>query len=111
MTISIWRYSHLALAISSFVFIFLASITGIILAFEPISDKIQPYQIADVSTLSLAETAAVFKTVYPEVINFQVDANNFVTASVITIEGKSLNGYFNPKTAEFLANKNEPSKF
>jgi sulfite reductase (NADPH) flavoprotein alpha-component len=39
MTISIWRYSHLALAISAALFILIASITGIILAFEPISEK------------------------------------------------------------------------
>ncbi|MCX7551172.1 PepSY domain-containing protein [Xanthomarina sp. F2636L] len=111
MTISIWRYSHLALAVSSFVFILLASVTGIILAFEPVSDKLQPYHVADLNTLSLAETVTVFKDNYPEVIELQVDANNFVFASVITKEGKSLNGYFNPETAQFLANKKEPSKF
>lgn len=111
MTISIWRYSHLALAVSSFVFILLASITGIILAFEPISDKLQPYQVADLNTLSLSETVSIFKDNYPEVIEIQIDANHFVFASVITEDGKSLNGYFNPKTAQFLANKKEPSKF
>ena len=111
MTISIWRYSHLALAVSSFVFILLASITGIILAFEPISDKLQPYQVADLNTLSLSETVSIFKDNYPEVIEIQIDANHFVFASVITEDGKSLNGYFNPKTAQFLANRKEPSKF
>ena len=44
MTISIWRYSHLALAVSSFLFLALASVTGIILSFQPISEKIQPYR-------------------------------------------------------------------
>ncbi|MCB0434087.1 MAG: hypothetical protein KDD18_14235, partial [Mangrovimonas sp.] len=44
ITISIWRYSHLALAVSSFVFIILASLTGIILAFQPISEQIKPYK-------------------------------------------------------------------
>ena len=111
MTISIWRYSHLALAVSSFVFIFLASITGIILAFEPISEQIQPYKSDDFHNISLAETLDIAKKTYPEVISIEVDANNFVIASVITNDGDALNGYINPKTAEFLGNKIEKSSF
>lgn len=111
MTISIWRYSHLALAISSFVFILLASVTGIILAFEPISEQIQPYKAKDFNDVTLAETLQSLKSKYPEVIHLEVDANDFVSASVITKEGESLNGYFNPRTAEYLGKKIEPSKF
>ncbi|ADV49218.1 flavodoxin/nitric oxide synthase [Cellulophaga algicola DSM 14237] len=111
MTISIWRYSHLTLAISSFVFILLASVTGIILAFEPILEQIQPYKMADLDTLSLSETITVFKDTYPEVIALEVDANEFVLASVITEEGESLSGYFNPQTAVFLGEKPEASTF
>ncbi len=111
MTISIWRYSHLVLAVSSFVFIFLASVTGIILAFEPISEQIQPYKVDGFADVTLAETLQSFKSKYPEVISLEVDSNEFVSASVITDEGESLDGYFNPKTAEYLGTKMEPSKF
>lgn len=111
MTISIWRYSHLALAVSSFVFIFLASVTGIILAFQPISEQIQPYKVDGFNHVTLAETLQAFKTHYPEVIALEVDSNDFVSASVITENGESLDGYFNPKTAEYLGSKIEPSKF
>lgn len=111
MTISIWRYSHLVLAVSSFVFILLASITGAILAFEPISEQIQPYNTVDLRKVSLAESIAVFKSAYPEVIEITVDANDFVLASVISEDGDALDGYFNPVTAEFLGNKIEPSAF
>ena len=111
MTISIWRYSHLTLAVSSFVFILLASVTGIILAFEPISEQIQPYKINGFAKVSLAETITAFKSTYPEVIELEVDVNDFVLGSVITDKGESLSGYFNPKTAQFLGNKSEPSKF
>ncbi|QWX83905.1 PepSY domain-containing protein [Cellulophaga sp. HaHaR_3_176] len=111
MTISIWRYSHLTLAISSFIFILLASVTGIILAFEPILEQAQPYKMADLDEVSLCETVTAFKGTYPEVIELEVDANEFVLASVITEEGESLSGYFNPKTAVFLREKSEPSKF
>ncbi|MGB1312109.1 MAG: hypothetical protein ACPG54_00615 [Bizionia paragorgiae] len=61
MTISIWRYSHLALAVSSFVFVFLASVTGIVLAFQPISEQLQPFKSEGFDTASLAETLSVFK--------------------------------------------------
>ncbi len=110
MTISIWRYGHLALAVSSFVFILLASVTGIILAFEPISEQIQPYKSNDFESVYIAETITIFKNTYPEIISLEVDENDFVFASVFTNEGESLEGYFNPTTAQFLGEKSEPSE-
>ncbi|WP_066222491.1 PepSY domain-containing protein [Formosa haliotis] len=100
MTISIWRYSHLALAVSSFVFIVLASVTGVILAFEPISNQIQPYKVDDFNTVTLAETIQHLKTNYVEILNVDIDENDFVSASVITDAGDSETFYINPKTGE-----------
>lgn len=111
MTISIWRYSHLALAVSSFVFICLAPVTGIILAFQPISEQIRPYKVDCFNQITLAESLEAFKSQYPEVISLEVDSNDFVLASVLTEEGEALEGYFNPKTAEYLGKKIETSKF
>lgn len=111
MTISIWRYSHLALAISSFAFIFMASVTGIILAFQPISEQIQPYKANGFNQLTLAETLQTFASHYPEVISLEVDANDFVIASVFTNEGDALEGYFNPGTGAYLGKKIETSNF
>ena len=111
MTISIWRYSHLALAITASVFILLASVTGIILAFQPISEQLQPYKVEDLKTISLDQTVNTFKQTYPEILQIEVDANQFVSASVITKDGKNLDGYFNPKTANYLGENIQPSKF
>ncbi|MCX2681857.1 PepSY domain-containing protein [Galbibacter sp. EGI 63066] len=111
MTISIWRYSHLALAVSSFVFIVLAAVTGVILAFEPISNRIKPYKVDGLDKISLAETTQAFQEKYPEVLEMEIDANDFFIASVFTEEGDNLNGYFNPETGEFLGEKAEPSRF
>ncbi|KJD36922.1 FAD-binding oxidoreductase [Tamlana sedimentorum] len=111
MTISIWRYSHLALAVSSFVFIILASVTGIILGFQPISEQLQPYNTENLNNITVAETIAIFKATYPEIIDIKVDDNNFVIASVFTEDGDNLEGYFNPKTAQFLGEEIKPSKF
>ena len=109
MTLSIWRYSHLTLALASFVFVFLATITGIVLAFQPISEQLQSYKIEDLDQLDLDQTVATFKRQYPEIITITVDANQFVSASVITTNGNALNGYFNPKNAAFLGEKPEVS--
>jgi sulfite reductase (NADPH) flavoprotein alpha-component len=111
MILSIWRYSHLTLAITSFVFVFLATITGIVLAFQPISEQMQPFKIESVNQLDVDQAITTFKDKYPEIINIEVDANQFVSASVITADGTSLNGYFNPKTAAFLGEKPEISVF
>lgn len=99
MTISIWRYSHLTLAISSFLFILIASLTGIILAFEPISNQLKPYAI-NTSNITLSETLTALQKEYDEVVMLKVDENNFVTTSVITKEGKSETFYLNPSTGK-----------
>jgi sulfite reductase (NADPH) flavoprotein alpha-component len=111
MTISIWRYSHLVLALVSFIFILLASVTGTILAFEPISEQIKPYKVDNFKEVSLAETIAAFKKTYPEVIDISIDVNEFVLASIVNDEAESVTGYFNPRNAEYLGPKIEPSQF
>ncbi|MCG8182588.1 PepSY domain-containing protein [Tenacibaculum piscium] len=95
MTISIWRYSHLTLAISSFIFILITSITGIILAFEPISNQLKPYAIAT-DEITISQTIASLQKEYKEIITLTVNQDNFVTASVITQTGKSETFYINP---------------
>ncbi|MUU79415.1 PepSY domain-containing protein [Winogradskyella endarachnes] len=111
MTISIWRFSHLMLALVSSVFILLASVTGVVLAFQPISEQLEPYKISDFEDVKVAETVTQLHKKYPEVLEIQVDANQFVLASVINENGESLNGYINPKTAEFLGDRIEVSNF
>nr|WP_299036007.1 PepSY domain-containing protein [uncultured Tenacibaculum sp.] len=107
MTTSIWRYSHLTLAISSSIFVLLAAVTGIILAFEPISKQLSEYSISNTENITLAETISELQKQYDEVISITVDENDFVTASVITKEGKSATFYVNPFTGEKLG---EPEK-
>ena len=96
MTISIWRYSHLVLAIVSAIFLLVASLTGIILAFEPIVDATQSYKTANLNKVSLAETITVLQENYDEVLELEIDANDFVITSVITNEGTSERIYINP---------------
>ena len=99
MTISIWRYSHLTLAISSFVFILIASVTGIILAFEPISNQLQPHAI-NTNEVTIATTLTSLQKEYEEVITLEVNEHHFVIASVITKDGKSETFYINPTSGK-----------
>ncbi|WP_282086083.1 PepSY domain-containing protein [Aquimarina algiphila] len=96
MTISIWRYSHLLLAISSSLFLLIASVTGIVLAFEPISDSIKSFHIKGSNDLSVAETIHTLQHHYDEIISFEIDSNNAMIASVITKEGNSETIYVDP---------------
>ncbi|QTD38400.1 PepSY domain-containing protein [Polaribacter batillariae] len=98
MTISIWRYSHLILAISTALFIIITSITGIILAFEPILNKLKPFDVENINKISISETLTALEKQYKEVIEIEIDENNFVSTSVITKNGKNKTFYINPKT-------------
>ena len=107
MTISVWRYSHLALAVSSSIFILLASVTGIILAFEPISNRLQTWTIADLDEISVAEITTTLRENYPEIISVEIDKNDWVTASVMDDDGNNEIIYIDPKTG---ANIGQPTE-
>lgn len=100
MVFSIWRFSHLALAISSFIFIFIASVTGIILSVEPMSEQIKPYSVDNLEKISLAKTISTLKKEYDEIISIEKDHNNFIIGSVITKTGSSERFYINPNTGK-----------
>ena len=100
---SIWRFSHLTLAISSALFIVVAALTGIILAFEPISNHFKGHKITNLHTISIAETVENLQNNYSEIISISVDKNSFVKANVITKNNISDSFYINPKTGLKIA--------
>ena len=111
MTISIWRYSHLALAVSSFLFIILASVTGILLAFEPVSQKIELHRADDFNSISLAETLPVLKKSNSEITDITVDPNQFVILKGINEEGKNINIYVDPRSGKALGEVGKKNEF
>lgn len=110
MTISIWRYSHLTLAVSSFVFILLASVTGLILAIEPIYNKTQSPQSFNLEKISLAYTLEKVNANYEDIFSLEINNNN-VVISGIDKEGNSINGYINPLTAQYLSKTKNQNEF
>lgn len=111
MTISVWRYSHLALAVSSFLFLALASITGVILSFEPLSEKIHPYRADSFNQLTLAQAIPVLHKNYPGINSLTIDANQFVQVKGSYTDGKKLLAYIDPQTGKILGVPGEKSEF
>jgi sulfite reductase (NADPH) flavoprotein alpha-component len=111
MTISVWRYSHLALAVSSFILLILASVTGIILAFQPIVEKMQPYEAKSFSEITLAQSLPNLRKTYPGITELSVDANRFVQVKGSDAEGNKLLAYVDPLTGKILGTPKPVSEF
>ncbi len=112
MLTSFWRYSHLFLAVSSFCFILCASITGIILALEPIYYGTKPYKISNFNEIQLGKTLEAIDENFNEVLELKIDSNNFLIVDGITNSNESIYGYINPNSGEILGNYvNRPQIF
>lgn len=110
MTISIWRFSHFALALVSSLFLIIASVTGVILAIEPLSHQAKGYAVRDNSKVSLATTLDALKQNYDEVLSLEVEAAGFVKASVLTSELAMADVYIDPVTGKTLGKVQERPK-
>ncbi|TLV03885.1 PepSY domain-containing protein [Dyadobacter luticola] len=111
MTISIWRYSHLALAVSSFLLLTLASVTGVILAFKPLIEKNRSYRPDDFNEIWLSETLPVLRKKYPGISELSVDANQFILVKGSDAKGEKLLAYVYPRTGRILGSPENPSEF
>lgn len=112
MLTKIWRYSHFSLTFISSIFLLLATLTGLILAFEPIQRQCQPFQIPDAKKLPLAQVLDTLAGQYDEVLEIEVDANYFIKAVVISME-EALDGefYINPFNGKKIADIPPKSTF
>ncbi len=111
MTLSFWRYAHLALALFSSVFLILASVTGIILAIDAANEKTLPYKIVNFDKITLGETLPILKKAYPEITELSVDHNQFVTLQAIDEDGNDINAYIDPKTGKIVGTPLKKSGF
>lgn len=100
MTLSISRYSHLTLAVTSALFLLMASLSGIILSFEPIVQSVQPFGLGTLEKVTLGQTLSSLESTYDEVLSLEVDADDFVSAAVLTQAGTFEHIYINPLSGE-----------
>lgn len=111
MTLSFWRYAHLALALFSSIFLLLASVTGIILAVDAVQEKTLPYKAANFDKITLGETLPIVKKEYSEITELSVDHNQFVTLQAMDADGNDINAYIDPKTGKALGKPEKKSEF
>ena len=111
MMLSIWRYCHFSLAAIASLFLILASLTGAILAFEPITNSLKNYSINNLNEISLKETLNVLDKKFKEVYEIQITAENFVSAKVLTFSNQTEEVYLNPINGEKLEKVKPKSKF
>lgn len=111
MISSIWRLSHLAFAfLASFILIIL-SVTGVILAYDSISDKQDTEHQYPVNSVSISELIQNIKGNYLEIIEVEVDYNGRVILDAYDLEGEQIKGYINPYTGEYIGDIREKSTF
>lgn len=111
MTLSFWRYTHLALALFSSLFLLLASVTGIILAVDAAQEKTLPYKTENFDSLTLEQTLPVLKKKYAEITELSVDYNQFVTLQAIDEDGNDINAYIDARTGKALGTPAKKSEF
>jgi sulfite reductase (NADPH) flavoprotein alpha-component len=111
MTLSIWRYAHLVLALLITLVLIVASITGVVLAVDVANENTRPYQIDNFDELTLVQFLPKLRKVYPEISNISVDHNNFVTLEGFDEEGNEIKAYINPNTGEKLGIPKPKNKF
>jgi sulfite reductase (NADPH) flavoprotein alpha-component len=111
MTISVWRYSHLALAVSSFLLLTLTALTGIILSFEPVAAEFQHYRVDGFNEITLNQTLPVLRREFPGITELKVNAQGFVEIKGTDNEGKQLHAYVHPFTAKILGIPHQQNEF
>lgn len=111
MTISIWRYSHLVLAVSSFLFIALASLTGIILAYDAVDQQSHAYRVDGFEKITVAEVIPALSKAYDEITELTVDHNGFVIIKGIDESGENITAYVDPRTGKVLGTPAKKAEF
>src|SRR5690606_31277400 len=111
MTLSIWRYAHLALALVSSLFLLILSVTGVILAIGAVEEKTQGYKVGDFNNISLAQSIPALWEAYVEMTELTVDHNQHVSLEAFDEEGNMTKTYIDPWTGAALGEVKPQSDF
>ena len=108
----VWRTSHLLLALIAGVFLLLASVTGIILAFEPIQKELQPYRVRGAEKVTLSNLLKAIDGKYETVLEIEVLENNALKiATIDSDEHKDGDFIIDPNTGAKLGDLPEKNPF
>lgn len=105
----LWRLSHLGLALGAGLFILLASITGLVLATEPVFEHSKASSFHHLDQLDLETALLNIKAEYPEVMSIHRNAYNQINIETLDENFESQSFYINPFTGKKIADINERS--
>lgn len=100
MRLSPWRLIHLWLAIVSGVFLLIASVTGLILSFEPLYEQSYGF-CADADELAISELIKNVSDNYEDISSIRKDHNGYYQISILGGLGEET-FYFDPVTGDRL---------
>ncbi len=104
MGISLWRLTHLWLAMVSSIFLLIASVTGAILAFEPIYENGKAFRVAGGDDIPIAQLIDTVRNHHQDIVSIARDKNGFIALQTLD-ENQPF--YIDPLTGEKLG---EPFK-
>lgn len=107
MTLSIWRWAHLALALVSGLFLIILSVTGVILAIGAV--ETDAYRVD--KEITLAETLPTLSKIYPEITDLTIDHRGFAALQAVDGEGNAIHAWIDPKTGKIYEDVKNPSDF
>jgi len=111
MTRSIWRWSHLLLALVVSVFLILASISGFLLGIDPLQHTVEREYKKVNKELSIQETIDSLSHNCIEIFHIECDDYGFYNASVLNEKGDFETYQFHPQTGKKTGNVIVKSKF
>jgi len=111
MSLSIWRYAHLVLAIFSSLFLFITSTTGAILAYDAAREKINTYKVNDLDKINISDFIQKSNNSFVEITEIAVDYNDVVCVEGLDKNNNSIRAYVNPITGEIVGFPKEKSEF
>ncbi|MBB78787.1 MAG: FAD-binding oxidoreductase [Crocinitomicaceae bacterium] len=109
MILSFWRKSHLILAISSFLFLIITTLTGVILSFKPIAFELHEANINKVGNKNISTLINELNSKFDEIIEIKVDKNNLLKLSLIN-KGEYQEFFADPDTLKKKVSEIETSK-
>lgn len=104
MFLSVWRFSHLALAVITSIFVLTLAVTGVILAFEPMAHAAQDVESVNAyPELTLGQVVTAVRETHDEVLSLAVDAHGYMSVAALNESGDFSEHYVHPETGEFAS--------
>lgn len=112
MVSSVFRISHLILALIASIFLLIAAVTGVILATDVVAEKtIYPYKVQNFNDITLAQSLSGLREIYPEITEISIDKNQFVILAGFDQDGNSVKAIVDPNNGNILGKPFQKSEF